>query len=830
MKKNISINISGINFHIEEDGFIRLEQYLKSINQYFSTFEDREEIINDIENRIAEIFMSKMTTGNQTITLLDIESLVNTMGTVTDFQASLEDSTDGENPKESNQQDPIDSPQSDPETGKRRLYRNTKHRVLGGVASGLANYFKIDPIWIRLLILGFFFNVLFWGLTSTTFVAYIILWIILPEDPFEEEKNIRKLYRNNENRVIGGVSSGIAAYFGIDTTVIRLLFIISIFLGGSGVILYFLLWIIIPEAHSITEKMQMQGEPVTLSNIESNLKKKLNIKTEDENVFIKIILIPFRIVALALETVAKLLGPLFKFLVEAIRIFIGLVITGTGLSLSILVFSLLFFFIGIHTSWTDLPFFDAFPTELISDSINGWAIASFFMVLIIPALLFIFLGITMILKRSIINAYIGWGFFGLWILAIIGISAFVPNAILNFLSENSIRKERIFQPTLGIPTLKLRDDHPFGNKVNINFDRVSLRLLGHQDSSYLLVTKIESRGKNREDARKSADAVSYQVTQTDDDFIFDTDLQFEKASFRFQEAQVTLYVPYDQIFRMEATLADILSNTLSPYGYRSSQMEGNDWVFDTQGLHCITCPDTSDPTNEDDSTLPNQETVNLHHTKDWEDLKDDPLIYKFEDFSDIEISGHLKVIIEASNHYYVGLKGENTDEVFLKMQGKKLKISTDSEDSWSGLLDGTEPISYLLIQTPSLENIEFSGGVIGEVAGFKGDKLEISLNGASEIDADLAFEFLEIYLVGASHLKLTGSGKELESKVVGASKLSALNYHAARTMVTANGASTAYVYGSDKIEIKASGVSKVFYEGTNNTTIDNNGLSTVKKR
>ena len=168
--------------------------------------------------------------------------------------------------------------------------------------------------------------------------------------------------------------------------------------------------------------------------------------------------------------------------------------------------------------------------------------------------------------------------------------------------------------------------------------------------------------------------------------------------------------------------------------------------------------------------------------------------------------------------------------MFLKMQGKKLKISTDSEDSWSGLLDGTEPISYLLIQTPSLENIEFSGGVIGEVAGFKGDKLEISLNGASEIDADLAFEFLEIYLVGASHLKLTGSGKELESKVVGASKLSALNYHAARTMVTANGASTAYVYGSDKIEIKASGVSKVFYEGTNNTTIDNNGLSTVKKR
>src|SRR5687768_4401743 len=87
MKKNISINISGIIFHIEEDGYEPLKKYLDSINKYFSTFEDSSEILADIESRIAEIFLSKLNEEKQVITAEDVNALIATMGSVSDFKA-----------------------------------------------------------------------------------------------------------------------------------------------------------------------------------------------------------------------------------------------------------------------------------------------------------------------------------------------------------------------------------------------------------------------------------------------------------------------------------------------------------------------------------------------------------------------------------------------------------------------------------------------------------------------------------------------------------------------------------------------------------------------
>src|SRR6186713_2781904 len=88
MKKNISINISGIIFHIEEDGYESLRKYLDSINKYFASFEDSSEILADIESRVAEIFLSKLNEGKQVITAEDVTSLIATMGSVSDFRAA----------------------------------------------------------------------------------------------------------------------------------------------------------------------------------------------------------------------------------------------------------------------------------------------------------------------------------------------------------------------------------------------------------------------------------------------------------------------------------------------------------------------------------------------------------------------------------------------------------------------------------------------------------------------------------------------------------------------------------------------------------------------
>ena len=85
----------------------------------------------------------------------------------------------------------------------------------------------------------------------------------------------RRLYRNPDDKLLGGVCSGIASYFDVDAVWVRLAFAFIFFVFGSGFLLYILLWIIVPEAKTTAEKLQMRGEPVTISNIEKNVKEEM---------------------------------------------------------------------------------------------------------------------------------------------------------------------------------------------------------------------------------------------------------------------------------------------------------------------------------------------------------------------------------------------------------------------------------------------------------------------------------------------------------------------------------------------------------------------------
>src|SRR6478609_7611941 len=359
MKKTLSINVSGIIFHIEEDGYETLRKYLDSINRYFSSFEDSSEIIADIENRIAEIFLSKLNEGKQVITAEDVSQLMVIMGNVNDFKAaedpdSHRDEFAGEQPRKTSQT------KSAQASASKKLVRDQSNKILGGVCSGLAHYFGVDPVWPRLI-----FALLTLGYGGGI-IVYIILWIALPVEALEEEAGIKKMYRNPESKVLGGVAGGIAAFFGLEVVLIRIIFVILTFFGFFGLVLYIILWISIPEAKTITEKMEMQGEPVTLSNIESSVKKSLNEKDAEESTLAKIILFPFRMLAAVLHFIAKILGPLFKVLVDVLRIMIGIVVLllGIALVLSVLLaFGLLF---GIISS-SSLPAWHlegiSFPVE-----------------------------------------------------------------------------------------------------------------------------------------------------------------------------------------------------------------------------------------------------------------------------------------------------------------------------------------------------------------------------------------------------------------------------------------------------------------------------------
>jgi phage shock protein PspC (stress-responsive transcriptional regulator) len=319
MKKNISINISGIIFHIEEDGYEILRKYLDSINRYFSSFEDNSEILADIESRIAEILLSKLSEGKQVVTAEDVNALMATMGSVNDFKAAEEQEVGGSTAGSEQQQ--REQTRAGQPAGSKRLFRDARRKILGGVCSGLAHYFNIDPVWPRLV-----FALLAFATYGGLVIAYIILWIVIPaSEELEDETSSKKMYRDKDNRVIGGVASGLAAFWGIDSTVIRVLFIGMTIFGGLGLFVYIIMWIALPEAKTITEKIQMSGEPVTLSSIESSVKRGLNEKDgAEESVFAKIILFPFRLIAALIDGLTRILGPVFMLIVDIFRIGIGL--------------------------------------------------------------------------------------------------------------------------------------------------------------------------------------------------------------------------------------------------------------------------------------------------------------------------------------------------------------------------------------------------------------------------------------------------------------------------------------------------------------------------
>jgi len=195
MKKTININLAGFVFYIDEDAYETLQKYLNNIRTYLGNTEGREEIIDDIESRIAELFSEKQ---KQVITLNEVNEVIEVMGQPEDYMSE-------EEPEE----------KTAGQQSSKRLYRDPDSTVLGGVCSGVGHYLNIDAVWIRLIFLA-------------------MIW------------------------------------------------------SGVSILFYFILWAIIPKAETTAQKLEMKGKAATFSNIEDYVRKGYeNVKDDFKNVDFK---------------------------------------------------------------------------------------------------------------------------------------------------------------------------------------------------------------------------------------------------------------------------------------------------------------------------------------------------------------------------------------------------------------------------------------------------------------------------------------------------------------------------------------------------------------
>lgn len=807
MKKNISINISGIIFHIEEDGYDQLKDYLESINRYFSTFDDSLEIIADIETRIAELFLAKLKEGKQVIGIEDVEELIATMGSIKDFQAA-EEETSFTSATDTFEEEAAEE-EGEPLFSK-RLYRDNNRKLLAGVLSGLAYYFNIDPLWMRLLYVLLFFGIsILPSIGGFLFIAYIVMWIVVPaSDELKEEKKIKKMYRDPDGKVLGGVASGISAYFGVDVVIIRLLLFASIFIAGTGLILYIILWIILPEAKTLTDKMEMQGQPVTLSNIESNIKKSLNVDGGEENILVKILLFPFRLIAALFEFLSRALGPFMSFLVEAIRVIFGVIIAIVGISgvLGVLIAGGVV--IGLFAGG-DIHIIYPIPFEIIKNDLSLLPSIALVMSLIIPFFFLAILGFMVLMKRKVLNAKASWSILAVWLISIVALSFTIPPYINNFREKGrhtTVNRYNLFDH---VAVLKFND---IGTD---ELDLVSLRIRSQEDTVIKLEQEFYATGKSRKDAADNAKQIQYGLTVQDSIFTFDSNIQFtEDSRYRNQKLEMTIYIPEGQKFVIDEELKYLIGSFMYREGYSNRDMNGNIFAFDDEGLRCVTCPEEEKIEEEDES-----ENWNIiGYQRD----------YDVDNFSKLEVKNALTVYIKQSNDYGIIVNGRrnDVDEVTLEKVGDELNL-----DYKGGIIKSKRERDKVkvYITCPSLDNLDLGSAARVYVQGFEEDFFDIHLAGAAFAELDVEVKSIDAKIEGASKLHLHGSGERLDIIVMGASTLNSYEYYADEVDIETHLASSARVYANKQLNIRSHGDSNVYYKGNANVDIEKSGTSSVKK-
>ena len=796
MKKTLSINIAGIVFHIEEDAYATLDTYLKSIHAYFKNFEGAKDIVDDIEARIAEKFWNiRETEKTEAITQVHVDALIASLGTIADFQEIEEEDVKKE-------QTFNEAPKS---VFSKPFRRDLSNKKLGGVASGIANYFEVDPIWVRvILVVGFFGLIPLLYIGNFVFWAYVICWIAIPGEINLEAKSYRKFYRDPEKKVIGGVMAGIAAYTGWDIGLLRILAVISLFFFGSGAAAYIFILAITPEAKSLTDKMEMTGEPITLENIERNIKETIQPDSSEEKPITRILLFPFR----AFATIFSALKPVLTGVRWFVQYLVGIVLLIIAAAFMIALVALTTAGItGFDHGQVGISFGEAVPIFLLAQDLPAWAVYAAYAV-IIPMILGIGIGgISLLANRKLTNKTYQYTSTSIAIIGWIGLVAAFSMVGRNFQRTSSLNQikeitadssyvftlkresqENIWEKMLGNTIIadEFLDEDELHDFNRNGFSRASISLEGYDGKTIQVISFAKSNGKTRADAELNAKSIDYQWVQKGDQIVMDSHFGLKNFKFRNQRMRIKVLIPYGVSFGMSRDFALYIENLLDAGYFKNEENDlfvGSKWVFTpSKGLICLNREplsnnDSNDSDSDDSDFSENPKLPNSDGSKNKEaDDLSFSITRTLPAFSSIELleSETAAISITQGPIYQISYKSADQMNDFsssAKVDQGVLKFPKVQ----SGL--------EITIQTPSLKKISLGGNSRTTLTGFDLDNLDVLLSGFHS-------------------LTLNGKSKQLQVSANESSELLAGNWQTQKAFVS--------VSNQAKMELNASELIKGF--------------------
>lgn len=542
MNKTVNINLASTFFHIDENAYQILERYLRKLKEGFKDTAGGEEILQDIEARIAELFQDLKTNPDYVINTADVEKVIGIMG----------------EPETVLSEEDINTSQ---EKIHRKLYRDPEDKYIGGIAAGLGHYFKIDATWIRLI------------------------WLFL-----------------------------------------------ALFSGGVFTLIYILFWILVPLATTTGDLLRMKGEPVNIATI----KKK--IKEEFDDVTTKIKDLDYEKAGSTLKKKSK---NFFQFLENLIRKIPSIILKLIGLLFLLIsissIFALFigsFVLLGLGNLLLPFQFVDlgVFPDSF-------WRIA-LILVVLIPFIFLFSLGIRLLRGvSSRIGSVSRLVLFSLWIIAIgalvfTGTNQIRKNSITatqTTIHELAIEHEDTLRVSLFINEIKpnswkFKKNNPLNalsRRIEKSQKLVTLSIKPHKLSSTSLEIQASAKGADEKKAQQTVEQLTYRWEKEGDILFLDDQIKNQPLSgFQTKNIEMTLLLKEGQIIALDESLRKVLSYPVeNNQNWNSRSTAGYLWKMGPQELICLDCPTNQSKLEVQYQDAKGEEKVHLEVDKNGIQLK-----------------------------------------------------------------------------------------------------------------------------------------------------------------------------------------------------------------
>ncbi|MBP6147271.1 MAG: PspC domain-containing protein [Flavobacterium sp.] len=460
----------------------------------------------------------------------------------------------------------------------------------------------------------------------------------------------KKLYRDRDKGMVGGVSSGLGYYFGIDAVWFRLFFVLLVLAGfGAGFLAYIILWIVTPEASTTSEKLEMTGEPVTISNIEKK------VREEFENVSEKIKNADYDKYGNQIKTGANKIGNSFgDFIISVFKIFakfLGILLILSGLTV------LFFLLIGIFTLGSGV--FIDFPWQgfIEAGNFTDYPIWAFGLLMFfaagIPFFFLALLGFKLLSPNMKSIGNVGkYTLLALWLIAVsLAISIGIKQASAFAVDGRVVQKETFNLNPKDTLFIKFKHNDYFAKNVNdhngfqvtqdstgmdvIYSNEVSFKIEKTDEKLPYIQIEKEAKGKSLSEAKKRAEKIKYRYTIIGNQLIFDNYLVTDlKNKYRDQEIEITLYLPKGTLIKPDASMRHY-DRTDGDYFLWNPDSTTDIYRVEETKVRCLSCPADE---NEYNDTRNDSAETSVTINKNGVSITNDTLINSKNNIKELKIN------------------------------------------------------------------------------------------------------------------------------------------------------------------------------------------------